>query len=391
MSNKNTNIIEAINDLFIIRNDVYSIQWFNGKNQGYNKKDEILSNSIINKHLDGQQTIGTYAVGKNNNCKWICYDFDGDNLEEEKKKAIDLSKHLNKEGYENIIEFSGKKGYHVWLFFQETDSYSAYKFGRNICNGHVVHEIFPKQFELTQDKPYGNLVKMPLGIHRVVDKRSVLLHPITYELMSFEDSKNFLQSFSNRERKIIPKYEKEKVESHEVKYSNPIVKKEMDEDTQRMINMGSSAGKRHPTCFGIIKDLYNKGWNKEEVTKEALKFNSNCNPPKEDSMIIGHVNRLFDKKDDYLKKPDFDMESIKKEFERVLEKEKIRQEQNKLSKEKRREFGLPEEKIPFDQKGFYYNCAKILLRHITFKTTKDNEEVYYYNDNKGIYENFKKK
>lgn len=381
----NDELINTIQDLFIIRNDVYATQQKNGV---YFKEIYEITANVIKGHLEGKKTIGTYTLNKDNHCKWICFDFDGENLEKEKEKAIKLSKHLFEKGYENIIEFSGKKGYHVWVFFKKTDGYSAYKFGRTICNGHDVHEIFPKQYELTEEKPYGNLVKLPLGIHQVVNKRSMLLHPTTYELMDFERSMNFLYTFSKRPIKDIPKYIREEIiKTIESKSSIPIVKKEMDESTKKLIEKGKKAGNRHPTCFGIIKDLYNKGWKEEEIIKEALKFNSNCDPPKQDSMIIGHVQRLFKNKDIYLKKPDFDLEGMRKEFEKILENDKIRQEENKLSKEKRREQGLPEEKIPFDQKGFYYKCSKILLRHINFKTTRDNEEIYYYNDVKGIYEN----
>jgi hypothetical protein len=42
-------------------------------------------------------------------------------------------------------------------------------------------EVFPKQSELTKGTPFGNFVKLPLGLHQVERKWSRLLNPETFE------------------------------------------------------------------------------------------------------------------------------------------------------------------------------------------------------------------
>jgi len=45
-------------------------------------------------------------------------------------------------------------------------------------------EVFPKQTELTKDRPYGNLVKLPLGLHREAKKWSHFLSLETFRPLS---------------------------------------------------------------------------------------------------------------------------------------------------------------------------------------------------------------
>ena len=77
-----------------------------------------------------------------------------------------------------ILEFSGRRGYHVWLFF-EKKQYA--KFVKTLIETRL-HlnkiygiEVFPKQTELTPSRKYGNLIKIPFGIHKKSGKRSVII------------------------------------------------------------------------------------------------------------------------------------------------------------------------------------------------------------------------
>jgi hypothetical protein len=84
-------------------------------------------------------------------------------------------------GSKPLIEFSGGKGYHFWFFF---DSPAPARHARGFLNRIVKplekdltvfgFEVFPKQDTLT-GKGFGNLVKLPLGIHRLTGKRSFFI------------------------------------------------------------------------------------------------------------------------------------------------------------------------------------------------------------------------
>jgi hypothetical protein len=51
-------------------------------------------------------------------------------------------------------------------------------------------EVFPKQDEVTPERPYGNFVKLPLGKHQVEKKWSCLLDFETFEPLPSEDLEN---------------------------------------------------------------------------------------------------------------------------------------------------------------------------------------------------------
>lgn len=161
--------IKAIRELFIIRNDCYPKQT-NGLNE-YKVIKETFSDEIIQKHLEGLITVGSFQIDpKSNKVKWICFDFDGD-LKNEFEKAKSLYTKLKQKNYTPLIEFSGRRGYHVWLFIEPTDASIARKFAHDIAENSGVHEIFPKQDKI-KDTGFGGQVKIPLGIHRVSNKRS---------------------------------------------------------------------------------------------------------------------------------------------------------------------------------------------------------------------------
>ncbi|MCX5782147.1 MAG: hypothetical protein NT145_05535 [Elusimicrobia bacterium] len=108
-------IIKTVRDLFIIRDDCYPLQ-IEGLNE-YKVIKETFSDDIIRKHLQGMITVGGFQIDpKMNKVKWICFDFDG-SLNVEFEKAKTLCKRLKEKGYNPLLEFSGRRGYHGSYFF----------------------------------------------------------------------------------------------------------------------------------------------------------------------------------------------------------------------------------------------------------------------------------
>lgn len=193
-------IIKAIQDLFIIRNDCYPKQ-IEGENK-YIVVKEDLTSEIIQKHLSGVITIGCFQINpQNNKVKWICFDFDGD-LEQEFEKAKHLVIKLKEEDLNPLLEFSGRRGYHIWLFIEPTDAVIARKFALEVSENINPHEIFPKQDKLENDRKYGCQVKLPVGIHKVSNKWSYFFDKNLKQLFK-EESKNLLIKINDKERDII--------------------------------------------------------------------------------------------------------------------------------------------------------------------------------------------
>lgn len=151
-------IIGAIRDLFIAREDCFP-QQIDGRNE-YAVTRTPLTDDIILDHLEGSITIGCWQTDPiTRKVKWICFDFDGE-LEIEFEKAKSLFLKLVEKNFNPIMEFSGRRGYHVWLFIEPVDIVVAYTFVSNVSSG--ASDVYPKSGKIA-DGGYGSQVKPPLG------------------------------------------------------------------------------------------------------------------------------------------------------------------------------------------------------------------------------------
>lgn len=185
-------IVQAMEELFMNRRDAYAIQ-LDGLNE-YKVIKEPISKETIANHLSGKITIGAFQIKPDDNTvKWICFDFDGE-LEEELEKAKKLYGKLKEQGYSPLLEFSGRRGYHVWLFVEPVDAGIARKFATEVSGDCKPHEIFPKQDKI-EKTGFGGQVKIPLGVHRANMKWSSLFDE-RFDLLGPSGSKEHLAKFS---------------------------------------------------------------------------------------------------------------------------------------------------------------------------------------------------
>jgi len=166
-------MIQAIRRLFIGRDDTFAVQNDDGS---YTRVEKPLTDEIILKHLSGEITIGVYQLDLNSNIKWICWDFD-----ENKADALKVYEYLkNHERYGKacVLEDTGGRGAHVWLFFNPMIPGYVGKFiGNEIAEKLGVKcEVFPKQEKVNLDG-FGSLVRLPFGVHRKYGRRSIILDP----------------------------------------------------------------------------------------------------------------------------------------------------------------------------------------------------------------------
>lgn len=181
---------EIIDYLFVNRHDAYAKQ----TKSGYIKVLSPVTMKLLQDHIDGKQTIGMYQLNNNNEVKWVCFDLDAaekkkfkkmDSSERENKMsgllmdALRLKNHIKREyGIDSYIEFSGFKGYHVWIFTLCTPAKSARAFGLQILNETQINcELFPKQDKKAE---YGNLVKLPFGTHLESGKQGAFIEDIDF-------------------------------------------------------------------------------------------------------------------------------------------------------------------------------------------------------------------
>ena len=149
----------------------------------YNPVMEPPTERIIEQHLTGSTILGAYSLRPDNTVTWLCFDIDSPS---NVTNARDLTSKLDVllGDTPHVVEFSGRKGYHVWVFFKkgiEADRIrSIANEMREVVGGKISGdphvEIFPKQSELTPTNPLGNLVKVPLGLHPITRVRSKFIH-----------------------------------------------------------------------------------------------------------------------------------------------------------------------------------------------------------------------
>nr|7NQD_A Chain A, TPR_REGION domain-containing protein [Marinitoga sp. 1137]7NQD_B Chain B, TPR_REGION domain-containing protein [Marinitoga sp. 1137]7NQE_A Chain A, TPR_REGION domain-containing protein [Marinitoga sp. 1137] len=180
------NAIKRFMTLFSGREDVFSIQY----EGGYRPIRRPLNFQDIKNHFSGKKTLGIYLLKKNDTVKFAAYDIDikkhylnrEDKFvyeENSKKVAKRLSRELNLENITHYFEFTGNRGYHIWIFFDIP--VSAYKIkyimekilDRIELEEGIDVEIFPKQTSLNGG--LGNLIKVPLGVHKKTGKKCLFV------------------------------------------------------------------------------------------------------------------------------------------------------------------------------------------------------------------------
>lgn len=181
--------------LFAGRRSAFARQWADRQNatQGYVPVRRPLTANDIEEHLKGRVTYGIYLMREDGTVSVGVIDADLAAEYRQGKLKTDQRRLVFREkafmisriqeisaqgGFVPLIEFSGGKGFHFWFFFKTPVIASRARSLLDTIAGQVspdltafTLEVFPKQDRLS-GKGFGNLVKLPLGIHRVTGKPS---------------------------------------------------------------------------------------------------------------------------------------------------------------------------------------------------------------------------
>lgn len=158
--------IEMMRELFFARDDVFAVQVRRGSSWGYQPIHRALTDADIKAHLEGHLTLGTYSAPLFT--PWLCIDIDSREIEVLRPVCSELEAHQ----VSFYMEDSGNKGYHGWILFDKPlSNWKARAIGQALAPG---HEIFPKQDRVPEGR-LGNLIKLPLGIHRSTGRRCLFV------------------------------------------------------------------------------------------------------------------------------------------------------------------------------------------------------------------------
>ncbi len=189
-------IVSIFLDLFRGNPNAFAHAYQSENRYGYAPVHRPISPSDIITHLLGKETLGVYPL-HHDQAAFSCLDLDLDRatLEEyAKTKPGQLSvyqdtllqhtraiqKILQELGIEPLLEESGYKGYHLWVFAQNfIPAILLSEFWKKILTytgpapAKMQREIFPR--ETISDGRLGSLIKLPLGIHPHSGRRSMFL------------------------------------------------------------------------------------------------------------------------------------------------------------------------------------------------------------------------
>jgi len=185
--------------MFAGREDVYARQWWGESGEGgYSPVREPFTAKVARNHLLGAITVGVYPVRLDDTVTFCAFDIDitkraiararGSVEEARRLKGLvaevsgRLLRALAALEMQPLMEDSGYKGRHLWLFFEVPEpARVVHQFGSLLLRTFDVRttdiqvEFFPKQG--SAGGGLGNLIKLPLGIHRRTGRRSRLLEP----------------------------------------------------------------------------------------------------------------------------------------------------------------------------------------------------------------------
>ena len=189
-------------ELFVGREDLYAYEEINENGRRHVETvPNPVTEEILKKHLIGEETIDTYVMRNNETVHYLVIDIDiskkvllglngreipSEYLLEAAQAAKYAVECLRKLGLNGYCEFSGYRGYHVWVFFSEWISvryvYSleeliAVKIKeilecKNSQKGtNLTIEMFPWKSRRKTQGP-GQAMKLPYGRHLISGKRS---------------------------------------------------------------------------------------------------------------------------------------------------------------------------------------------------------------------------
>jgi hypothetical protein len=187
--------VQKFADLFSGRRDCFARQWVDRKagKQGYVPERRPMTPTNVEEHLSGRKTYGIYLMNAQGLIQTAVIDADlkkelrgqtfdtrtRQRIRRETAHLVSRIKELSEAaGAYPLVEFSGAKGYHFWFFFDVPVQPGPVR----IALSRLVQlvepdltafnlEVFPKQ-DRPGGKGFGNLVKLPLGLHRLTGKRS---------------------------------------------------------------------------------------------------------------------------------------------------------------------------------------------------------------------------
>jgi hypothetical protein len=323
--------IRLLRQRFVHRTDTYAIQWLNRESNEWrfwrvtegkcpntppcprsecmHRKDVALTPKQMEEHVKGVKTLGVYQLGNDDTVKWLCLDVD---INKDAKAVTEMSiddlrqwvrEHTRKlarvvqaHKLPFLVEFSGSKGYHIWLFFHEpVPAKEAMALGRflneQVEPPHFLHvEVFPKQ---AGQRSFGNLVKMPMGIHQKTGRECVFVGA-TFEPLA--DSWSALANAKTIDKAALAEF----LDEHDVTIPESIRLTGAPTKARnglpcltKMLSEGVGEGRRDAAAFKLGCFFRNSGVPQEIAFAGMREWNAKNHPPVDEGTLALKVQSAY--------------------------------------------------------------------------------------------------
>ena len=298
-------LIKQFRDFFQGRQNAFAEQTEDGR---YIKVDNNITNKHIIDHLSGLKTYAMYLINPNEQRCWhTVIDIDA----EDNHILQTLVNACNKIGIKSnqlLIEFSGNKGFHIWLRYEQAiDAKKAQSIGNIIIQSTDIPdevkriiEIFPKQ-EKVDKSSYGNAIKLPLCKHKKSKKSSYFIDSELNRIENGIEELEMIKFISEEEVEFIltefGEYLNDKKNDEAKVKENKENRKYCDifpPCINSILEKGIDEGRRNKVAFLLTQHLNKHGF-LEDVTKNILNYwNTKNKPPlptKEMENVIKSVSK----------------------------------------------------------------------------------------------------
>lgn len=295
-------VIKKLDDLYIVQTGKYLRQSKQGyitciagraNNQG--KKTPKLNDWHFEQHLNGKFTVGTFSGEQTT--RFMTFDVDFHNTTKAKWITGKVANTLNELNIEHHISFSGNKGYHIDIFFEDLIKiYNAKRFFNHVIQMSDIIEHSDAGNKVEFRVTSGQGVKLPLGIHQKTGSYCGFIDD-DFNLMNKQQSEAYLLTINKIDSHQvldileINDTDKQKIDTKDlIKVEDaispfmPLANHEQSEDysiarAQKLLTQGLQVqGSRHNSTFLICMYFKYSGYDRDECKIELYDWMDAQNP-----------------------------------------------------------------------------------------------------------------
>ncbi|HEM3475030.1 hypothetical protein F6P79_07315 [Streptococcus suis] len=231
----NKQISEKLFEFFVANPNVIAMQMPDGN---YIPQVIKYDSSLFYQMLRKGSSLAVYQQKSySSKIKWLCFDFDirkGKEIEGNIEELVQnfvypLISHLSKMKLNYLVEFSGRRGVHIWIIFEKFfEKHLGYDLMEKILQEVAFKEPLDEKYGLDRfpatrlgKNKYGKAVKLPLSVHKKTGAQSYFFDGVTLEITKQLDlgrQLEYLIGYSPNDIAIFDTFDLEKVVDNRLKY-----------------------------------------------------------------------------------------------------------------------------------------------------------------------------